>query len=256
MMLTVGELASLAGTTVKTVRHYHARGLLVEPPREANGYRRYGAQDLVQLSRIRRLRDLGLSIAQIGDLLDGETGGIHQALDALDDELAEQSRLIALRRRTIADLRGSLDPELPDEFAKVMSEYLAAGVSPEWVAQEKEFLLLVLAVSAGSPDVSERLLSIHRRVLAQPHRARGVDLIGRVSRLGDDAGAAEIEALATDYCAFMAEVLPDQMRPSEVPYIRDDERMAALMDEHRFNNASSGYARFVRAVAARLADGA
>ncbi|MGW6377819.1 MerR family transcriptional regulator [Rhodococcus sp. NPDC055112] len=255
-MLTVGELASLAGTTVKTVRHYHARGLLAEPEREANGYRSYGAQDLVRLSRIRRLRDLGLSIAQIGDLLEGDTGGIHQALDALDDELAEQSRLIALRRRTIADLRSSLDPELPDEFAQVMSQYLAAGVSPAWVAQEKEFLLLVIAVSAGSPDVRERLLGIHRRVLADPNRARGVDLIGRVSRLDDHTGDAEIDMLATDYCAFMAEVLPDQMRPSEVPYIRDDERMSALMDEHRFGNASSGYERFVRAVAARLADGA
>jgi DNA-binding transcriptional MerR regulator len=255
-MLTVGELASLAGTTVKTVRHYHARGLLAEPEREANGYRSYGAQDLIRLSRIRRLRELGLSLSQISELLEGEADGIHQALDALDDDLAEQSRLIEIRRRTIADLRSSLDPELPDEFAQVMSQYLAAGVSPEWVAQEKEFLLLVLAVSAGSPDVGERLLGIHRRVLAQPHRARGVDLIGRVSRLDDRTGDAEIDALATDYCAFMAEVLPDQLRPDEVPYIRDDERMSTLMDEHRFGNASSGYARFARAVSARLADDA
>ena len=42
-MLTIGELASYAGVTVRAVRHYHAKGLLPEPERDHSGYRRYGA---------------------------------------------------------------------------------------------------------------------------------------------------------------------------------------------------------------------
>ncbi len=44
--------ASLAGVTVRTIRHYHQIDLLAEPPRDANGYRRYGVQHLVRLLRI------------------------------------------------------------------------------------------------------------------------------------------------------------------------------------------------------------
>jgi DNA-binding transcriptional MerR regulator len=39
-MLTIGQLAAHAGVTVRTVRHYHAKGLLPESERDASGYRR------------------------------------------------------------------------------------------------------------------------------------------------------------------------------------------------------------------------
>ena len=43
------ELAELAGTTIKAVRHYHEHGLLEEPRRAVNGYKQYGAGHLVRL---------------------------------------------------------------------------------------------------------------------------------------------------------------------------------------------------------------
>ncbi len=43
MTLTISQLASYAGVTVRAVRHYHAKGLLPEPPRDGSGYRRYDA---------------------------------------------------------------------------------------------------------------------------------------------------------------------------------------------------------------------
>ena len=42
-MLTIGQLATYAGVTVRAVRHYHAKGLLPEPARDGSGYRRYDA---------------------------------------------------------------------------------------------------------------------------------------------------------------------------------------------------------------------
>jgi hypothetical protein len=59
-MLRIGELARLAETTVRAVRHYHAVGLLPEPERDHSGYRRYSSVALLQLLRVRRMRALGL----------------------------------------------------------------------------------------------------------------------------------------------------------------------------------------------------
>ena len=47
--LTIGQLARHVGVTVRAIRHYHFRGLLAEPARDASGYRRYGAQAVVDL---------------------------------------------------------------------------------------------------------------------------------------------------------------------------------------------------------------
>lgn len=43
----------------RSLRHYHALGLLPEPSRQANGYREYGALDVARLLRIKRLAALG-----------------------------------------------------------------------------------------------------------------------------------------------------------------------------------------------------
>lgn len=66
---TIGRLAQRAGCSVETVRHYERIGLLAEPERGKNGYRRYGGEDLRRLAFIRRSRELGFSQAQIRDLL-------------------------------------------------------------------------------------------------------------------------------------------------------------------------------------------
>jgi DNA-binding transcriptional MerR regulator len=51
-----------------TIRVYHDKGLLPEPPRDASGYRRYSAQDLVELIKIRTLAEAGLPLATIAHL--------------------------------------------------------------------------------------------------------------------------------------------------------------------------------------------
>ena len=63
---STSELARLAGATVNTVRHYHKLGLLTEPERMSNGYKQYGASHLLRLHQIRRMRELGIPLADIG----------------------------------------------------------------------------------------------------------------------------------------------------------------------------------------------
>jgi DNA-binding transcriptional MerR regulator len=67
-MLTIGELASYAGVTVRAVRHYHAKGLLPEPERDHAGYRRYAAGAVVELIKIRTLAGAGVPLARVREL--------------------------------------------------------------------------------------------------------------------------------------------------------------------------------------------
>jgi MerR family transcriptional regulator, thiopeptide resistance regulator len=95
---SIQEVARLAGTTSRTLRHYGDVGLL-EPSRiGGNGYRRYDAQALARLQRILMLRDLGLGIPAIAEVLEGQRDDaealaghlrwLRQEKDRLDRQIA------------------------------------------------------------------------------------------------------------------------------------------------------------------------
>lgn len=67
----VGELARATGLTVRTLHHYDQVGLLHPSGRTAAGHRLYDERDAARLYRIVALRDLGLALEAIGELLDG-----------------------------------------------------------------------------------------------------------------------------------------------------------------------------------------
>ncbi|MFJ5093186.1 MerR family transcriptional regulator [Streptomyces sp. NPDC088557] len=105
MEWSIQEVARKAGTTSRTLRHYGERGLL-EPSRiGANGYRYYDQAALVRLQRILLLRELGLSLSAIAELLAGQ----RDTAAALRTHLAllEQERELLGRR--IASVRTTLD---------------------------------------------------------------------------------------------------------------------------------------------------
>jgi DNA-binding transcriptional MerR regulator len=120
------QVAELAGTTVKAVRHYHKLGLLEEPERGSNGYKRYGVDHLVRLLRIRRLTDLGVSLAQIAALGDADEHP-DEALRSLDAELAATvDRLQRVRAELALILKQRLPTDLPPELAAASSRLTEA----------------------------------------------------------------------------------------------------------------------------------
>ncbi len=70
---SIQEVARIAGTTSRTLRHYESEGLLPATRVGSNGYRRYDETALVRLQRILLLRELGLGLARIREVLDHET---------------------------------------------------------------------------------------------------------------------------------------------------------------------------------------
>src|SRR5215216_4454230 len=86
-MLTIGQLASYAGVTIRAVRHYHQVGLLPEPERDASGYRTYDAVAVVRLIRIRTLAEAGVPLARVQKLLDADHATFLEGTAEIDREL-------------------------------------------------------------------------------------------------------------------------------------------------------------------------
>jgi DNA-binding transcriptional MerR regulator len=115
------ELADLAGTTVRAVRHYHDIDLLPEPRRGTNGYKHYGVTHLVRLLRIKRFTELGFTLPQIAEL--GHTDQdprdalrrldirLARSIDRLQHTRGEVHRI--LQQTTPVDLPPALAPTIP-----------------------------------------------------------------------------------------------------------------------------------------------
>ena len=68
-MINIGEAARRSGVSAKMVRHYESLGLLPPVARTDSGYRLYGDADVHTLRFIKRARDLGFSMDEIGELV-------------------------------------------------------------------------------------------------------------------------------------------------------------------------------------------
>jgi len=149
---STSQLAELAGTTLRTIRHYHDVGLLPEPERRANGYKSYGVTHLVRVLRIKRLTDLGLSLTQIAALGDGDEHP-GEALRELDAELAATiERLQRVRAELAVILRQEAPTDLPPDVAAMLANVdltpqdrsftvvLAQLVSPDALSSYAEVL--------------------------------------------------------------------------------------------------------------------
>jgi DNA-binding transcriptional MerR regulator len=106
---SIQQIAKIAGTTSRTLRHYGDIGLLPASSIGHNGYRYYDQSSLVRLQRILLLRELGLGLPQIGEVLGREASEAHALESHLAWLRAEQDRLarqIASVQSTITALRG------------------------------------------------------------------------------------------------------------------------------------------------------
>ncbi|WP_455836973.1 MerR family DNA-binding protein [Pseudarthrobacter siccitolerans] len=111
----VGQAAELSGTTRKAIRIYEARGLVPAPQRTEAGYRLFTADDVEVLVFIRRARALGLSLAEVGGVLDLQRGGtqpcghVIDLLDAHLDQVEKTLKEICQLRETLRSVRQAAD---------------------------------------------------------------------------------------------------------------------------------------------------
>ncbi|AXB46354.1 MerR family transcriptional regulator [Amycolatopsis albispora] len=109
MEWSIQDIARTAGTTSRTLRHYGQVGLL-EPTRVGrNGYRYYDERALVRLQRILLLRELGLGLPAIAEVLAGErdpAAALRTHLELLERERDRIGRQIESVRTTLRKTEG------------------------------------------------------------------------------------------------------------------------------------------------------
>jgi len=144
-VLTIGQLASYAGVTVRAVRHYHAKGLLPEPERDRSGYRRYDAHAVVELIKIRTLADAGVPLARVRELLGASEEEFDVAVADIDRRLRAEIRERQRHRERIAQLATGDSLALPQEAVAYLDRLRGLGLPEPLVEGERDAWILVAA---------------------------------------------------------------------------------------------------------------
>ncbi|GAA1510015.1 MerR family transcriptional regulator [Streptomyces synnematoformans] len=217
--MRIGELAALAGVTTRTVRHYHRIGLLPEPARRANGYRVYTLRDVVELARVRRLTELGLSLDEVRDVLADDAGReLHEILAELDADLARQEEAIRQRRVRLTGLlrqaesggltaEAPVSPELAAVFADMSRASARLGV-PEPASAVRERELLALLETTADDAHRGWLAALLHALNADPEAmTRAYGIYARLDELADaEATDPRVEELAR----AVVDAMPDE----------------------------------------------
>ncbi|CAM3736199.1 MerR family transcriptional regulator [Kibdelosporangium persicum] len=135
--LTVGEVSTRLGVTVRALHHWDEIGLARPSLRTAAGYRLYTAGDLERLHRVVIYRELGLGLDSIRSILDDSTADVLGALRAQRTQVAEridrlQQLSAGLDRMIDAHERGML------LTAEQQAAILGPQWNPEWPAQARQ----------------------------------------------------------------------------------------------------------------------
>ena len=149
VMLTIGQLADYVGVTVRAVRHYHQRGLLPEPERDASGYRRYDADAVISLIRIKALADAGVPLARIRELLAAGPAEFAGAVAEIDKAMAGRIRALQAQRHRIAELVAGDRLFVPAEIADLFDLIRSLGVTSEQMQIERDAWILLAARFPG-----------------------------------------------------------------------------------------------------------
>lgn len=140
----IGELARETGLTVRTLHHYDQLGLLSPLSRTEGGHRCYTSGDVRRLHRIVALRSLGISLEEIGTLLDGEpdpTGLLRRQLDVVEERIRKASDLRARLLDVLNNLGRNAEPSAR-QLMQLIEETVAMNepMTPEQFAELKEEL--------------------------------------------------------------------------------------------------------------------
>jgi len=168
-VITIGELARYVGVSTKTIRVYHDKGLLPEPPRDASGYRRYSAQDLVELVKIRPLAEAGLPLATIARLSAGSPAELQDAASAAVTDLTARIERLTATLSRLQRLAAGNSPFLPPEVEQHLLRLHDLGFSDRWIALERDLWILTFATY---PDTARRYFADQSQAQNDPELRR------------------------------------------------------------------------------------
>ncbi|MFC8088428.1 MerR family transcriptional regulator [Streptomyces sp. NPDC057301] len=245
MSYSVGQVAAVAGVTVRTLHHYDRAGLLSPGGRSGAGYRLYGDTDLARLQQILFYRELGFSLDEIAEILKDPQANALEHLQArlrqLGEEVGRLQRLAEVAEQAIEvqrtgveltpaerfevfgeigfDLSYATEAQLKWQGSAGQQESMAraaAHTKDDWRQLMGEAAVwrgeLLAAFDEGEPADGERALDLaeeHRLHIARWFTTCPPDMHRRIA---DD--------FAADPRAFALVVPPSQQRPGLAAYLR------------------------------------
>ena len=129
-MYTTGEIAKLCGVSVRTVQYYDSRNILIPSELSEGGRRLYTEQDLKRMQMICFLRNAGISINSIGELLSKEDPGsvisilLEQQEKLLQEEVNERQTKLEL----IAGIRERNLPKSREVLSRHLNNVAEAAI--------------------------------------------------------------------------------------------------------------------------------
>ncbi|MDV9188662.1 MerR family transcriptional regulator [Streptomyces sp. SR27] len=226
MEWSIQEIAKKAGTTSRTLRHYGERGLL-EPSRiGANGYRYYDQAALVRLQRILLLRELGLSLPAIAEVLEGQrdtSAALRTHLALLEQERERLGRRIASVRTTLHKTENGEELMADDVFDGFDHTAYEEEVTERWGRD---------AYAKG--DRWWRSLDAARKKAFMDEQAGIARDFGRALKDGLPADGDEVQAIARRQVAWLS-ATTDPSKEYVIGLGRmyvDDPRFTATYDRH------------------------
>ncbi|OHV48961.1 MerR family DNA-binding transcriptional regulator [Pseudofrankia sp. BMG5.36] len=121
--LTIGQVARAAGVSVRVLRHYDRVGLVPAATRTVSGHRRYWPDVVSRVRHVLALRLVGLSLAEIGEVIDGDEALLAALIRARRRELDTRLADLELTRR---QLRGA-ERDAGDSILTALEEIMTGS---------------------------------------------------------------------------------------------------------------------------------
>jgi DNA-binding transcriptional MerR regulator len=222
-MLTISQLASYAGVTVRAVRHYHSKGLLPEPDRDHSGYRRYDAAAVVELIKIRILADAGVPLSRVRELVVASPAEFAAAVEDVDSRLRDEIAERQCHRERISQLAAGDSLALPPEAVAYLDRMREFGFPQRLVEIERDSWILI---AAQMPHEVAALMTLkHAQIEHETLRRLYLDLGDLVDCAPDDP---RLPSLADRVAAFIEAASAEAAGVEDEQPISDD--LVALLD--------------------------
>jgi len=246
--IKISDFVKLTRSTLKTVLYYHKIGLLQEIKGSSSGYRLYGAEELARMRMIKHLKNLGLDLKQIKEIL-GDTknqNNLSEVLKSLQDELLEEKKNIEvqlskieilLKQQTVLLEKSSLESDTFQIITEILEPVQVGNyvqASPELFEQHRNIFGILEDFQWGE-DNKENFKAIAEYFKLHPEQYQiALEFGKRLARLKEISEVdPEVEILAREGAEFI----------KSLPFLKEmlyDKSRFGITYENLFNEMAKG----------------